>query len=74
MKKNLKETENNSIVDDNKNAEREEKTRLNHSKIAMNICIASIVLNVALTAFKILAGIFGNSFAMISDEIGRAHV
>lgn len=72
MKKKVKEQENNFISDDNKNIEREENNRLHHSKIAMNICIASILVNAALTAFKIVAGILGNSFAMISDAIHSA--
>lgn len=72
MKKKLKKSENIIISDDNKNIEREENNRRNYSKTAMKICIASIIINVALTVFKIIAGILGNSFAMISDAIHSA--
>ena len=60
------------IYDDNKNAERESSHLRFHSKTAFNICIASIVVNFVLTAFKLIAGIIGNSFAMISDAIHSA--
>ena len=58
-------------------------------KVAMKVSFVSIVANVALSVFKLLAGILAYSGAMISDaihsasdvistvvviEIGRAHV
>lgn len=60
------------LKDDNKNRERDNKNRDASSKTAFNICIASIVVNLALTAFKLIAGIIGNSFAMISDAVHSA--
>lgn len=62
----------NEIYDDNKNGERKQKKLFSHSKIAFNICIISIVVNTALTAFKLIAGILGNSYAMISDAVHSA--
>lgn len=40
--------------------------------IAMSVSIKSIIINVVLTVFKLLAGIFANSAAMVSDAIHSA--
>lgn len=71
-KKKFAESDNFVSPDDNKNAERESKNRTYHSKIAFVICVVSIAVNAALTIFKIVAGIIGNSYAMISDAIHSA--
>ena len=41
-------------------------------KIAYRVSIVSIVLNLVLTAFKLFAGIFARSMAMISDAVHSA--
>ena len=71
-KKNLSDNTELFETDDNKNSEREEKHRNNYASVAMKVCIISILVNAALTAFKLIAGILGNSFAMISDAIHSA--
>ncbi|MGN0814199.1 MAG: cation diffusion facilitator family transporter [Candidatus Coproplasma sp.] len=43
-----------------------------YEKIAIKTSIITIVLNFALSAFKLLAGILGNSLAMVSDAIHSA--
>ena len=45
-------------------------------KVAMKVSTVSIVGNVLLSAFKLLAGVLASSGAMVSDaiQIGRAHV
>lgn len=72
MKKNAQTNELPFAIDDNKNAEREERKRADYSKIAMRVSGAGIAVNIALTVFKLLAGIFGKSFAMISDAVHSA--
>ena len=42
---------------------------MNDAKIAYKVSIISIMGNVFLSLFKFLAGLFGNSMAMISDSI-----
>lgn len=41
-------------------------------KIAMNVSIVTLVINLSLTALKLLAGIFGHSTALISDAVNSA--
>lgn len=41
-------------------------------KIALRCSIVTIALNLALTVFKLIAGILGNSYALISDAIHSA--
>lgn len=43
-----------------------------YEKIAIKTSIVTIVLNFVLSAFKLIAGILGNSLAMISDAIHSA--
>ena len=43
-----------------------------HSRIATRVSIVSIIGNLALTCFKLLAGILANSGAMISDAVHSA--
>ena len=64
--------ENFVALDDNKNSERERKNQTFHSRTAFVICVVSIGVNLALTVFKLIAGIIGNSYAMISDAIHSA--
>jgi cation diffusion facilitator family transporter len=45
---------------------------LNTEKIAVKTSIVTIICNVLLTVFKFIAGILGNSLAMISDAIHSA--
>lgn len=47
-------------------------TALDHKKMAMDISTLSIIVNVFLSLFKLLAGIFAHSGAMISDAIHSA--
>lgn len=58
--------------EETENKESEYNNHSSHTKTAFIICIVSIIVNAALTAFKIVAGILGNSFAMISDAIHSA--
>lgn len=44
----------------------------NMEKTAMNVSIISIIANVVLAAFKLVAGVFAHSGAMISDAIHSA--
>ena len=44
----------------------------NMEKIAMKVSIISIIANVVLAAFKLVAGIFAHSSAMVSDAIHSA--
>lgn len=41
-------------------------------KIALRVSVITIIVNFALTAFKFIAGILGNSSAMISDAVHSA--
>ena len=41
-------------------------------KTAVKVSVVTIILNAALTVFKLLAGIFGKSYALISDAIHSA--
>ena len=70
--KKTSEKENFVALDDNKNSERERKNQTFHSRTAFVICVVSIGVNLALTVFKLIAGIIGNSYAMISDAIHSA--
>lgn len=40
---------------------------MNNEKLAYRASILSIIGNIFLSLFKLIAGIFGNSLAMISD-------
>lgn len=60
------------IEDDNKNSERENKSRSEYSRQVFIVCVSGLIINFLLTAFKMIAGILGNSFAMISDAIHSA--
>lgn len=44
----------------------------NFEKVAMRVSFVSIIVNVVLSAFKLLAGIFAHSGAMVSDAIHSA--
>lgn len=52
-----------------KNSEAAGKTIINEARIIRNLSLVSIIGNTALSGFKIFAGIFGHSGAMISDAI-----
>lgn len=58
--------------DDNKNAEREAFKKRAYSKTAMRVSLISILVNIALTVFKMIAGLVGKSYAMISDAVHSA--
>lgn len=45
------------------------KTKVNETAVIRNLSLVSIIGNALLSGFKILAGIFGHSGAMISDAI-----
>lgn len=44
----------------------------NLEKTALRVSVVTIIINFALAAFKLLAGIFGNSYALISDAVHSA--
>ena len=41
-------------------------------KVAVKVSVVTLIINAALVVFKLLAGIFGNSYALISDAIHSA--
>ena len=41
-------------------------------KVAVKVSVVTLIINAALVAFKLLAGILGNSYALISDAIHSA--
>lgn len=43
--------------------------KINNEKIALRVSIISIMVNIVLSFFKLVAGLFGKSSAMISDSI-----
>lgn len=43
-----------------------------NSKVVIKISLISIIVNILLTAFKMIAGIFSNSGAMVSDAVHSA--
>ena len=45
---------------------------LDMEKTAVKTSVVTIIANAALTVFKLLAGIFGNSYALISDAVHSA--
>lgn len=45
---------------------------MNKSNAIVKISVASIIINIALTMFKLFAGIFSNSGAMVSDAVHSA--
>lgn len=45
---------------------------MDDKKVAMNTSVVSIVVNVVLSAFKLFAGIFAKSSAMVSDAVHSA--
>lgn len=49
-----------------------EKEKTDFEKIAMRVSFVSIAVNMILSVFKLLAGIFANSAAMISDAVHSA--
>lgn len=51
---------------------KEDKNILNGEKIAIKVSIITMIINVGLSLFKLFAGIFGHSLAMISDAIHSA--
>lgn len=53
-------------------AEQKQKHIETDQKIAMHVSMVSIVVNIVLSLFKLLAGIFAHSGAMISDAIHSA--
>ena len=44
----------------------------NLEKTALRVSVITIIINFVLAAFKLLAGIFGNSYALISDAVHSA--
>ena len=44
----------------------------NEEKIAMKVSIASVIINLILSVFKLIAGLIGYSYAMVSDAIHSA--
>lgn len=44
----------------------------NLEKTALRVSVVTIIINFMLAAFKLLAGIFGNSYALISDAVHSA--
>ncbi len=44
----------------------------NLEKVAVRVSVITIIVNAVLTVFKLLAGIFGNSYALISDAVHSA--
>lgn len=48
------------------------KVNNNEKEIAMRVSTVTVVINLILSAFKLLAGIIGNSGAMISDAVHSA--
>ena len=45
------------------------QTIVNETHLAMRVSVISVIVNLVLSAFKLLAGIFANSGAMISDAV-----
>lgn len=45
------------------------QTTVNETHLAMRVSVISVIVNLVLSAFKLLAGIFANSGAMISDAV-----
>ena len=41
-------------------------------KTAVKVSVITILMNAVLTVFKLLAGIFGKSYALISDAVHSA--
>ncbi len=41
-------------------------------KVAVKVSVVTLIINAGLVAFKLLAGIFGNSYALISDAVHSA--
>lgn len=41
-------------------------------KVAVRVSVVTLIINALLVAFKLLAGIFGNSYALISDSVHSA--
>ena len=48
------------------------QTIVNETHLAMRVSVISVIVNLVLSAFKLLAGIFANSGAMISDAVHSA--
>ena len=48
------------------------QTIVNETRLAMRVSVISVIVNLVLSAFKLLAGIFANSGAMISDAVHSA--
>ena len=44
----------------------------NETKLAMRVSVISVIVNLVLSVFKLLAGIFAHSDAMISDAVHSA--
>ncbi len=51
---------------------KEDKNILNGEKVAIKVSIITMIVNVGLSLFKLFAGIFGHSLAMVSDAIHSA--
>ncbi|MBR5773240.1 MAG: cation transporter, partial [Clostridia bacterium] len=45
---------------------------MDKSKTIVKISVVSIIINIVLTLFKLFAGIFSNSGAMVSDAVHSA--
>jgi cation diffusion facilitator family transporter len=58
--------------DNNKSIVEVDENSLNMQKIAIRTSFVTILLNIVLTIFKLIAGIIGNSVAMVSDAIHSA--
>lgn len=79
MKKNTKNEKGLSIIEDdfiqNENKEKTENENnltKKHTSIALRISVISIIVNLLLAIFKLVAGIVGNSYAIITDAVHSA--
>lgn len=50
----------------------EDKITKKHTSVALKISVISIAVNIALALFKLIAGIVGNSYAIVTDAIHSA--
>jgi len=57
------------MIQSNESENEDNSNNLNNEQIAMGVARNSIIINVLLSAFKLFAGIFGQSAAMVADAI-----
>lgn len=63
----------NNLTDENSSSEQnQDSITKKHSSVALRISVISIVVNILLALFKLIAGIIGNSYAIITDAIHSA--